>query len=167
VIRKALTMAIVASGLTVRAADPPGTGHFSLTGPPSMSSAIRVNSCAVSKPGKGLLAGYTIDFAEDPMVGSVIFQIPSYVQDGVFRSEPADAKEKPRPVRFAAVARLQRNDPFASPVTQGAEGMLIATIRDHGKTGTLEMRKMTWMLDKPYRVSGVMTWTCSSVTALQ
>jgi hypothetical protein len=164
---KALTLAIMASGVAVTAADPPGGGHFSLTGPRSFSSAIRIKSCAISKPGKGMLAGYTIDVAEDPMVGSVIFQIPSYTQDGVFRSEPADARVKPRPVVFAAVARLQRSDPFASPVTQGAEGTLIATIRDHGKSGTLEMRNMTWMLDKSYRVSGLMTWTCSSVTPMQ
>jgi hypothetical protein len=166
-ITRALSIAIIASGLTVTAADPPGAGHFSLTGPRSASSAIRIKSCTVSKPGKGPLAGYTIDVGEDPMVGNVIFQIPSYVQDGIFRSEPADYRQKPRPVVFAAVARLQRSDPFASPVTQGAEGTLIATIRDHGKTGTLEMRNMSWMLEKTYKVSGLMTWTCSSVTPME
>lgn len=145
------------------AADAPGTGHFSLMGPKSMSSPIRINRCDISQPGKTALAGYTIDVAEDPMVGSVIFQIPSYTQDGVFKSELADAAQKPRPVVFAAVARLQRSDSFASPIMQGATGTLVATIRDHGKSGTLEMHDVTWMLDKSYKVSGLMTWTCSSV----
>lgn len=151
------------SVLIVMAADAPGTGHFSLTGPKSMASPIRINRCDISKPGKTALSGYTIDVAEDPMVGSVIFQIPSYTQDGVFKSEPADAAQKPRPVVFAAVARFQRSEPFASPVMQGTTGTLIATIRDHGKSGTLEMHDVTWMLDKSYKVSGQMTWTCSSV----
>src|SRR5215469_5960798 len=106
------------SGLSVMATDAPGTGNFILTGARSMSSALRINGCFIDKPGKGLLAGYTIDVAEDPMVSGVRVQIPSYTQDGVFRSEPADAKQNPRPVRFAAVARLQRSDPFGSPVQQ-------------------------------------------------
>jgi hypothetical protein len=158
-----LPATLAVSVVAALAADAPGTGHFSLMGPKSMSSAIRINRCDISKPGKTALAGYTIDVAEDPIVGSVIFQIPSYAQDGVFKSEPADAGQKPRPVVFAAVARLQRSDPFASPVMQGTTGTLVATIRDHGKTGTLEMHDVTWMLDKPYKVSGLMTWTCSSV----
>jgi len=158
-----LAIMVAVSAAIAMAADAPGTGHFSIMGTKSMSSPIRINRCDISKPGKTALAGYTIDVAEDPMVGSIIFQIPSYAQDGVFTSEPADAAQKPRPVVFAAVARLQRSDPFASPVMQGTTGALIATIRDHGKSGTLEMHDVTWMLDKPYKVSGLMTWTCSSV----
>lgn len=158
-----LAASIAVSVMLASAADGPGTGHFSLMGPKSMSSPIRINRCDIAKAGKGPLAGYTIDVAEDPMVGSVIFQVPSYVQDGVFKSDPADAAQKPRPVVFAAVARFQRSDPFASPVMQGTSGTLIATIRDHGKSGTLEMKNVTWMLEKPYKVSGLMTWTCSSV----
>ncbi len=161
--RRKLAAAIVLNAMIAMAADAPGSGHFSLMGPKSMSSPIRINRCDVSKPGKGPLAGYTIEVGEDPMVGSVIFQIPSYTQDGVFKSEPADAGQKPRPVVFTAVARFQRSEPFASPVMQGNTGTLIATIRNHGKTGTLEMHDVTWMLDKAYKVSGVMTWTCSSV----
>jgi len=162
VIRRIITI-VLTSALSTLAADAPGTGHFTLTGARSASSALRINGCFIDKPGKGLTAGYTIDVAEDPMVSSVIFQIPSYTQDGVFQSGAADAKQNPRPVRFAAVARLQRSDPFASPVQQRDDATLIATIRDRGKSGTLEMHNVTWLLDKPYKVSGTMTWTCSSV----
>lgn len=161
---KGLIIVMLTSGLTMIAADAPGTGHLNLTGTRSISSDFRIDGCSIDKPGKGLISGYTMDTGEDnPMLSEIMLQIPSYTQDGVFRSQPADANQKPRPVRFSALARLQRNDPFGSPIQQSNEATLIATIRDHGKSGTLEIHNVTWLLDKPYKVSGSMTWTCSSV----
>lgn len=163
-VTKRLIVVMLMSGLSMMAADAPGTGQFSLTGERNISSAFRINGCSIDKPGKGLIAGYTMDTGEDnPMLSEIMLQVPSYTQDGVFRSGPADANQKPRPVRFSALARLQRNDPFASPIQQGNEATLTATIRDHGNSGTLEMHNVTWLLDRPYKVSGTMTWTCSSV----
>jgi hypothetical protein len=162
-VRKSLIVVILTSSLSIMAADAPGTGHLSLTGAQSMSRDFKIDGCSIDKPGKGLLAGYTMDSTEDPMLSGLVLQIASYTQDGVFRSEPADSKQKPRPIRFSAVARLQGSDPFGSPIQQGDETTLNATIRDHGKGGTLEIHNATWLLNKPEKVSGTMTWTCPSV----
>lgn len=163
-VMKIAIIVMLLSSLKLMAADPPGTGHLALTGARNFSGAFRIDGCSIDKPGKGQLAGYVMDSAEDnPMLSGLVFQIASYTQDGVFKSGPEDAKQRPRPVRFYAVARLQQSDPFGSPLQQADETTLTATIRDHGKSGILEMRNVIWLLDKPIKVSGTMTWTCPSV----
>jgi hypothetical protein len=161
---KTLITLILTTGLTMTAADAPGTGHINLTGPQKISTDFKIDGCTIDKPGKGIMAGYLMDSTEaDPMLTGLTLQIPSYTQDGVFRSEPADANQKPRPVKFAAVARLKRSDPYGSALGQGNDTTLIATIRDNGKSGTLEMHNVKWLLPNSATLSGTMTWTCPSV----
>jgi hypothetical protein len=162
--KKTLITLMLTTGLTMTAADAPGTGHINLTGSQKISRDFKIDGCSIDKPGKGIMAGYLMDSTEsDPMLTGLTLQIPSYTQDGIFRSEPADAKQNPRPVKFSAVARLQPSDPYGSPVQQGNDATLIATIRDHGKSGTLEVHNVKWLLVKSDTLSGTMTWTCPSV----
>ncbi|HEX7960829.1 MAG TPA: hypothetical protein VF493_12980 [Terriglobales bacterium] len=163
-LKKTLITLILTTALTMTAADAPGTGHLNLTGSQKISTDFKIDGCSIDKPGKGIMAGYLMNSTEtDPMLTGLTLQIPSYTQDGVFRSEPPDANQKPRPVKFSAVARLQRSDPFGSPLQQTNATTLIATIRDRGKSGTLEMHNVTWLLTKSSPLSGTMTWTCPSV----
>ena len=155
-------------GAPAASAAPAGAAlaHIELAGALKISRDVGVKSCAIAKPGKTLLSGYsiTLDRHVDTVIESGGFHVPSYDHDGTYtihaygQSMAAD----PFQLSFLPSATL----PKGSTLVAKPESSLAITIENGGMKGMATFKNWkTLYLDGGVAL-GSITWTCPKIVRL-